>query len=53
MEFFHQAAELLSNVLCLREIQAVTGTHTASFTEASNLGWVSRYIFSYAPGLGG
>ena len=39
--------------VCLREIQVVKGTQTASLTEAGNLGWVSTYLFSYDPTLGG
>jgi len=39
--------------VCLREIQVVKDTQTASLTEASDLGWVSEYLFSYDPAIGG
>jgi len=52
-EGWNQIGDPFPLPVCLRGIQVVNGTQTASFTEASDLGWVSQHLFSYDPGIGG
>ena len=52
-EGWNQIGDPFSLPVCLREIQVVNGTQTASFIEASDLDWVSKYLFSYDSTFGG
>jgi len=52
-EGWNQIGDPFALPVCLREIQVVNGMQTASFTEASDLGWVSQYLFAYSSAIGG
>jgi len=52
-EGWNQIGDPFTLPVCLQGIQVVNGTQTASFTEASDLSWVSKHLFAYSSAIGG